>query len=142
MIRLTGMFSLVGLVLLVAACGGGATKSGLAVELGEWFVDPAISQVPNGQVTFTAINNGAVEHEFIVLKTDLAPDALVLSGDQVDEDASGTVIGRIEKGDLGPGTRANVTFRLDPARYVLFCNIPDHYSSGQMAGFRVFRLEF
>ncbi len=49
-------------------------------------------------MTFVANNTGPSEHELVVLKTDLAPDALPVEGGQVDEGASGIeLIGEIEE---------------------------------------------
>ena len=47
--------------------------------------------------------------------------ALAACGGGVDEAASGAVIGKIEKSDLGPGKSAGVTFDLSPGKYVLIC---------------------
>ena len=129
-------------VLLMAGCAGPGWKSSVAVELSEWVVEPATFQVPNGKVVFTAINNGTVEHELIVLETDLAPHALVTSGAQVDVAASGTVVASIQKEQLGPGISADLTLEFEAGNYVLFCNIPNHYESGQAAAFRVFASDF
>ena len=46
------------------------------VELGEWFVDLDSDSVPAGSITFDVINRGGQPHEFIIIQTDLAPDAL------------------------------------------------------------------
>ena len=55
---------------------------------------------------------------------------LAACGGGVDEAASGTVIGKIEASELGPGDSASVTFDLSPGKYVLICNVGDHYKSG------------
>jgi uncharacterized cupredoxin-like copper-binding protein len=141
-VRLVAIIGVFVSVLLMTGCAGAGWKSSVAVELSEWVVEPAKLQVPNGKVVFTAINNGTVEHELIVLETDLAPNALVISGEQVDVAASGTIVASIQKEQLGPGFNADLTLELEAGNYVLFCNIPNHYESGQAASFRVFTSDF
>ena len=46
------------------------------VELGEWFVDADSAAVAAGSITFDVSNRGDQAHEFIIIQTDLAPDAL------------------------------------------------------------------
>ncbi len=46
------------------------------VELGEWFVNAESASVSAGSITFAVSNRGAQAHEFIIIQTDLAPDAL------------------------------------------------------------------
>ena len=48
----------------------------VGVELGEWFVNPGTAPVAAGSVTFEVRNVGKSDHELVVIKTDLAPDAL------------------------------------------------------------------
>ena len=47
------------------------------------------SSVPAGDVQFVVSNAGTHNHEFVVIKTDLAPDALPVVGNTVDENAAG-----------------------------------------------------
>jgi uncharacterized cupredoxin-like copper-binding protein len=107
------------------------------VELEEWNVRPNKASVPVGSVTFVARNVGTIPHELVVLKTDLNADSLVREGAQVNEDASGELIGEIEEDELGPGQSARGTFDLRAGKYVLFCNIPAHYQSGMFTNFEV-----
>ena len=105
------------------------------MTLKEWSLTPDKTSVPSGGETFVATNAGTVKHELVVIKTDLAPDSLKLSGDEVDEKASGQKIGEIE--EFSPGKTERATFNLQPGKYVLFCNIPDHYRQGVRTGFEV-----
>ena len=54
---------------------------------------------------------------------------------QVDEEASGTVIGKID--EMSSGESASATFDLSPGKYVLICNISGHYKSGMYTAFEV-----
>ena len=46
------------------------------VELGEWFVIADSASVTAGLITFDVSNSGGKTHEFIIIQTELAPDAL------------------------------------------------------------------
>jgi uncharacterized cupredoxin-like copper-binding protein len=108
------------------------------LEMGEFFFKPSISSVPSGQVTFVATNTGKIEHELVVIKTDLPADALPVAEGKVNEEAAGiSVIGEIEPEELGPGKTATKTFTLAPGKYVLVCNIAGHYQAGMRAPFTV-----
>ena len=143
--RRSALTVLVGLAALaLAACGGGAeptaTPSGhasVAVDLGEWFVTAAPASAPAGEVDFDATNSGNIEHELVIVKTDLAHDALVVVDGKVDEAASGTLIGEIEPDQLPAGASASATFNLAAGNYALICNLPGHYAAGMHTGFKV-----
>ncbi|MCH6556086.1 MAG: hypothetical protein IH797_05730 [Chloroflexi bacterium] len=66
---------------------------------------------------------------------------LAACGWEVDETASGTVIGKIEQSELGSGKSASATFDLSPGKYVFICNLGGHYSNGMHAGFTVNSLD-
>ena len=116
-----------------------AGVSEVNVDLAEFAIgiDNAVGAA--GDITFTASNNGFIPHELVVIRTDLAPDALPVdeASAKADEDAAGTVIGRIPEGDLGKGASASASFNLTPGNYVLICNVPGHYQSGMATAFTV-----
>lgn len=104
--------------------------------LKEWTLSLDKSSAPSGNVTFSATNSGTVDHELLVFKTDLAPDALPLAGSSVDEEAYG-VTKKDEIAEFSPGTTKTLTLNLDPGKYVLICNVPGHYQQGLHAAFTV-----
>ena len=84
-------------------------------------------------IKFDVNNRGpALAHEFKVIRTDLAHDALPVLGDQVDEAMVEVVFAleQFESGRLGRATLA-------AGSYVLICNIPTHYEQGMSAAFTV-----
>jgi uncharacterized cupredoxin-like copper-binding protein len=93
--------------------------------------------VTSGSATFTVTNNGTMEHEFVVLKTDVAADALPLQpdGTAVEENADIQHIGELES--LQPGETKTLTLSLALGNYVLLCNLPGHYQAGMVASFEV-----
>jgi uncharacterized cupredoxin-like copper-binding protein len=124
-----------------AATGGGTTVD---VTLQEFAVIPASSSAPAGDVTFDVTNEGPDDvHEFVVFKTDLAPDALPTVADgSVDEEGEGLeLIDEIE--DIAVGDTPTLTVSLDAGSYVFICNIYDeaeqeaHYQEGMRVAFTV-----
>ncbi|RQS65946.1 hypothetical protein DID96_25070 [Burkholderia sp. Bp8963] len=85
--------------------------------------------VKSGRVTLDVKNvaDNNMEHELVVLKTDLADDALPVSKGQVLERKL-KKIGEVE--DIAPGKSKRVSFKLAPGRYALICNKPGHYEAG------------
>ena len=94
----------------------------------------AVDNVGADGVTFRVANDGAVLHNFVVIRTDAAADALPVAGAAVDEGAV-DVVGRID--DLFGGDTRDATVTLTPGNYVLICNIPGHYQLGMTAAFTV-----
>lgn len=146
MILATGLV----LALVAVGCGGDEASSGdgaattssgdgaattsvdveLDVELKDMVIIPDTTSISAGSVTFEAHNSGPSAHEIVVLKTDLAADALPEAADgRVDEEGAGVeLIGEIE--EFASGLDESGTFDLTPGNYVLVCNIPGHYQSG------------
>jgi uncharacterized cupredoxin-like copper-binding protein len=114
------------------------------VTVQEFAVIPASSSAPAGDVTFNVTNEGPDDvHEFVVFKTDLAPDALPTVADgSVDEEGEGLeLIDEIE--DIAVGDTPTLTVSLDAGSYVFICNIYDeaeqeaHYQEGMRVAFTV-----
>ena len=55
---------ILGLSLALSACGGGGPSTDLKVNMTDFMFDPTDYTIPAGQeITLTATNDGAVEHE-------------------------------------------------------------------------------
>jgi uncharacterized cupredoxin-like copper-binding protein len=94
------------------------------------------SSIPAGQIEFDLSNMGPDQHEFVVFKTDLAPDRLPLKDGQVVEDAASLQkIG--EQDQYASGTSKTLTLNLQPGHYVVICNLPGHYEQGMRFGLTV-----
>jgi len=137
-------------VLLLGACssksepqsGSSPEKTSIAVAVQEWAVLPAQASAAAGTVTFTVKNTGpAYKHEFVVMKTTLAPDKLPTKADGSinEEDPALTAVDEI--GDIPLGSTQSKAFTLTAGSYVLFCNIVEnnlvHYKLGMRVGFTV-----
>lgn len=132
-------------MLLALACtqasqtSTGAPSAGNAVVrviTSEWHMKPSIASVMAGSVTFEMVNKGAIDHEVVILKTDLSPNALIKASgtSKIDEGASGENLGEVE---AAAGATQSGTFKLAPGHYVLICNVPAHYQAGMFADFEV-----
>ena len=124
------------------AAGGEAGT--VDVTLQEFAVIPSSSSAPAGDVTFNVTNEGPDDvHEFVVFRSDLAPDALPTAEDgSVDEAGEGVEL-QDEIEDIAVGDTQSVTIDLAAGDYVLICNIYDkaeqeaHYQEGMRVAFTV-----
>ena len=110
----------------------------LAVSLSDFMIEPARTTEVAGAVTFAVHNDGGVEHEFLVVRTNLALDALPLAAGEVDE-SQVEVVARIEP--FGSGETRSLTVDLTPSTYLLLCNVPLHYEAGMRIAFTVLPAE-
>ena len=137
------------LMLVLASCAAAtptpAAGTTIDVAVQEWAVLPSQASAPAGEVTFTITNDGPDDiHEFVVMKTDLAPaDLPTLEDRSVDEAGEGIeeVMGEIE--EIPVGETMDLTVTLAAGKYVLLCNIYDttedeaHYEEGMHTAFTV-----
>lgn len=108
-----------------------SVASSVSVVLKEWTLKASAQRVPAGKVTFVVRNAGKMKHEFVVIRTNAAPNALPMKGAQAREAGAK----RIEA--FGPGGTKRLTLTLAPGKYVLICNMPGHYKAGQRLAFVV-----
>ena len=121
----------------------------VGVTLAEGSLKPDVTSVRAGRVTFDTRNTGRVEHELLVVKTDLAPGdfpmglegpAVKLAGDVVlgiPHTHGSHEAKRAAARHVRPGTSRRETIVLEPGKYVLLCSLPGHYESGQRAALTV-----
>ncbi len=102
------------------------------VSLKEFKVLPSTKTVKAGKVTFSAKNVGSVDHELVVIKTNVAPGKLPVKNDKASEKG---LVGEIP--ELRPGKSGKVTLKLAKGKYVLLCNVAAHYQAGQYTAFSV-----
>ena len=124
------------------ASGGGS--GAVEVTVREFEVLPASASTQAGEVTFEVTNDGPEdEHEFVVIKTDLAPGNLPTDAKgAVDEEGEGIeVIDELE--EIPVGETEELTVNLEAGSYVLICNIfedsenESHYQEGMRTAFDV-----
>ena len=113
-------------VLLLVSCGGNQPSTSLDVTMVEFSFTPNAFTVPAGkEITLHAVNNGAVVHEFVIMKF-----GTKVGEDFGDEDEA-NIYWEIE---LQPGGDETVTFTApaDPGEYQVVCGTQGHYTSGMI----------
>ncbi len=84
-----------------------------------------------GRHTLAVSNDGTVDHEVVMFRTDLPANALPVDANgKVDEELP-LLHGVADSGaPLAPGAGRSVPTQLSPGHYVAVCNLPGHYRLG------------
>lgn len=111
----------------------------VAVELTEFAVAPTVAGVQPGTVTFETSNAGRFPHELVVVRTDLAADALPAVDGEADENQLDIVAAT---DTFDGGESRTLTVDLAAGNYLLICNVkgaqgPGHYGRGMTTAFTV-----
>lgn len=124
------------LVILTASCSGsGSDATGdVIVTMKDFSLTAEPGSFAPGTISFGIQNDGPSAHEFVVIRTDDAPDALPVESGVIPEDQIDLVD---EAEDIAPGTNTSLTVDLEAGSYVLVCNLPAHYEAGMHAAFTV-----
>jgi plastocyanin len=116
------------LSLLLASCGGrGGVSDKINVTMTDFQFQPTQFMVPAGQeISFTSANNGAVVHNFVIMKLGTS------AGDSFDEEDVPNVYWEVE---LVPGGSTETTFTApsEPGEYQVVCRTEGHIVSGMIA---------
>src|SRR5262249_55917062 len=106
------------------------TGTPLSMTLTEWKVEVP-STLPHGQYAITITNNGSMEHELLVFKSELYPAQYPVDATgNIQEDGPG--ITKISDGDnIDRGKSQTRTVDLtQPGLYLFACNLPGHFKQG------------
>ena len=119
-----------------AAASFGTGPQRVSVRLINYSVRLSAASMAPGLVTFVVHNADNVPHNLVVLRTDVAPRSLPVTG----------VHGRAREvgyqgatGRLRNEETTRLTLTLPAGRYLLICNVPGHYQRGMVAELRVRR---
>ena len=118
---------LVAMSLLLAACGEAGPTTEINVIMTDFMFQPSQFIVPAGeQITVSTANNGAVVHNFVIMK--LGETA----GPMFDEDDVPNVYWELE---LQPGGSTDTSFPAptEPGEYEVICRTEGHIASGMVA---------
>ena len=123
------LFLLVTLLsLTLASCGGGsAASTTIDVTLTDFVFTPNQFTIPAGQeITLNVLNNGAVVHNFIIMKLGTS------AGDTFDSDDDANVFW--SERDIPPGGDLSVTFSAptESGDYQVVCKTQGHIASGMI----------
>lgn len=101
------------------------------VVLNEMNVMAMPGEAKAGDVTFDVKNEGAANHNMVVIKTDkMAAD--------LGQGAQASEVGKVGAvAELAAGQSKKLTLKLAAGHYVLICNVPGHYAAGMYQDFNV-----
>jgi uncharacterized cupredoxin-like copper-binding protein len=127
LIALVAVFALV-----LTACGSGSGPSTeIEVEFTDFHFTPDSWVIPAGQeITLTAANAGAVEHEFVIMKL-----GTTVGDDFGDEDEE-NIYWEVE---AAAGETVTVTFIApsEPGEYQIVCGTEGHFVAGMVGSLTV-----
>lgn len=112
------------LVMMLAACGGGAKSATFDVDMNEFAFKPNTYSVPAGvQVTLNLKNSGTLEHNWVLMK------AGVQAKTPFDASQEANVYW---KQTLAAGESGTYTFTApaEPGTYQVVCSTPGHLEQG------------
>ena len=91
-----------------------------------------------GDVRFVVKNDAAdMNHEFILVRTDLSPEKLPVEEEGTIDEDSPYILRIMAAEDVTPGSRREFVVTLAPGHYVYFCNINAHHMIGMRGEFTV-----
>jgi uncharacterized cupredoxin-like copper-binding protein len=109
-----------------SAAGNAVVRGGrVTVAMRDFKFQPTQLEAVAGKLRVTAKDVGDEPHEFVVIRTNRAPNSLPTKGGQASEAGA---VGEIQ--EQSPGRTASHVFSLRRGRYVFICNVPGHYASG------------
>ncbi|MEW5940971.1 MAG: cupredoxin domain-containing protein [Chloroflexota bacterium] len=118
-------------VVLTACGGGGKPSTDLKVEFTDFVFTPNTWVVPAGQeITITAKNSGAVEHEFVIMKL-----GTTVGDDFGDEDEE-NIYWEVEA-EAGDTVTATFTAPSEPGEYQIVCGTEGHFVAGMVGSLTV-----
>ena len=122
--------------ILAAGCGSSSSVTATG-RVRDFAIELDDTSLPAGTVRFDIANEGPSTHEFVIRRTDLAQTALPMLPDGIVDEAGAGLEEVGEIAEFAAGTSASGEFELASGTYVVFCNIPGHYTAGMHASFTV-----
>lgn len=119
------------MVPILAGCSGANTEkpsTQINVTMTDFAYTPNTFRVPAGQqLTFSAVNNGAVSHSFVIMKLGHDVKLHFTSADKVNV--------YWEQSEVAPGdsVQAMLTAPSEPGVYQVVCANPGHLEAGMVA---------
>lgn len=128
--KLINYFILITFAFLLMACNGGGNSPSttINVTMTDFQFTPATFTVPAGeQIQFSATNNGAVDHSFVIMKIGSEVTSAFSDKDQANV--------YWEKAAIPAGQTITDTFKApaDAGTYQIVCAVPGHVEAGMIA---------
>jgi uncharacterized cupredoxin-like copper-binding protein len=129
--KLMSMFMIVAaFAILLTACGGSGNNvsKSIDVTLTDFSFMPNSFAVPAAaQISFSGVNNGAVEHSFFILKKGYQVQAHYTDADKTH------VFWGLDHIAPGQSFKASFLAPVDPGEYQIVCGVPGHFEAGMIA---------
>jgi uncharacterized cupredoxin-like copper-binding protein len=104
----------------------------------EWKIATNTATHAAGPITFYLDSQGNIDHEFVIIQSDVPGRDLVAKIDPATLRLDEAILNSPgEYGDLPAGVTGTFTIDLPVGHYVLMCNITDHYQLGMYVDFEV-----
>ncbi len=111
---------------MLASCGGSGPSTTIDVTFAEFTFTPNVFTIPAGQeITINTTNNGAVLHEFVIMKL-----GQTVGEDFGDED-EGNIYWEVET-EAGQKTTTTFTAPTESGEYQLVCGTEGHFVAGMI----------
>lgn len=113
---------------------GDKVSNDITGSVKEWAVGIDANESKAGEVTFTVTNQGTIQHEFLVVRTDYKPGEIPIADGAkkfAEDDPGLEVVDEIP--EWPPGETKTLKVVLEPGSYQIVCNIEDHYKAGMWA---------
>jgi uncharacterized cupredoxin-like copper-binding protein len=122
----------VALAVLCGCSSGGSVARGTRVAVVEhdYGLVASSTSVQAGTVTFDIENHGPSTHEFMIDETSLPADGLPLQADGLAVDEHSPQLHNVASAQVRVGTSHEMSVRLTPGNYVIFCNFEGNYLGG------------
>ena len=126
---LSFIFAALFLSRVLAACGGPTRPStSLDVTMTDFAFSPNTFTVPAGEkISFSATNNGAVTHSFVIMKS-----GFQVAGHFTDTDKP-NIYWEVEQIAPGQSVKEMFTSPDDPGEYEIICGVAGHFEAGMVA---------
>ena len=111
---------------VLTACGGGGASTTIDVAFTDFHFVPDAFTIPAGQeITINAKNNGAVIHEFVIMKFGETV------GDKFGDEDEGNIFWEVE---VDPSSSKTETFTAptEPGEYQVVCGTEGHLEAGMI----------
>ena len=121
-IRMAVLASL--MLIMLTSCAAGGVSNTIDVTMTDFQFQPSQFTIPAGQeITFTSSNNGAVVHNFVIMKLGTS------AGPMFDDEDIPNIYWEVE---LLPGADTNTSFTAptEPGDYEVVCKTEGHIASG------------
>jgi plastocyanin len=120
----------VALALFLTACGGGggSVSKTIDITITDFTFSPNSFSVPAGaQISFTGVNNGAVEHSFFIMKKGYQVQAHFTDADKAN------IFWGMDHIVPGQSFKNSFVAPSDPGEYQIVCGLQGHFEAGMIA---------